>query len=58
MLLIKKVGEHIIVMNETLDVVKDYPDATLSVVGETFIIESNGEKAVELPKSQCAILYK
>lgn len=57
MLILKQVAEHILVMNETLEVIKDFPDATLSVSEETFVIESKGHKAVELPKSQTGVLY-
>lgn len=58
MLFVKKVGEHILLMTETLDVVKDYPDATLSVVGDTLVITSGGCTAVELPKQQVGLIYK
>jgi len=57
MMLIKKVGEHILVMNETLEVVKDFPDATFTIQDETVIIKSKGKTAVELPKSQTGVLY-
>ena len=56
MLLIKQVGEHIILLNENMKVVSDIPDATFEINGETLVIVSKGEKAVELPKSQCGIL--
>lgn len=58
MLLIKKVGEHIILLNEEMKVVSDIPDATFEINGETLVIVSKGEKAVELPKQQVGLLYK
>lgn len=57
MVFIKKVGERVLVMNEMMEVVKEYPDSDFSVVGETLVIESKGTKALELPKSQCGILF-
>lgn len=58
MMVIKQVAEHIIVMNDSLMVVKDIPNAKFKVVGDTLVITQNGEKAMELPKSTTGILYK
>lgn len=57
MLLIKKVGEHIVIINEEMKVVSDIPDATFTIQGETVVIKSKGKTAVELPKSQTGVLY-
>lgn len=57
-MIIKQVAEHIIVMDETLTVVRDIPNANFKVVGDTLVITQNGEKAMELPKENVGIMYK
>ena len=57
-MVIKKVAEHVILMDETLVVVRDIPNANFKVVGDTLVITQNDEKVMELPRGSTAILYK
>ena len=57
-MVIKQVAEHIILMDETLMVVKDIPNAKFKVVGDTLVITQKNEKIMELPKAATGILYK
>lgn len=58
MMVIKQVAENVILMDETLVVVRDIPKAKFKVVGDTLVITQNNEKVMEMPKASTAILYK
>ena len=58
MIIVKKVAEHVIVMNEDFEVKMNVPNAKFKVVGDTIVITQNDEKVMELPRGNTAVLYK
>lgn len=57
-MIIKQVAEHIVLMNDELIVIKDFPSAKFKVVGDTLVITQKNEKVMELPKASTGIMYK
>lgn len=57
MVFLKNVGERVVLFDERLNFVRDYPEGEIIVGDDTIVIMSKGTKALELPKSQTGILF-
>lgn len=58
MLFVKKVGERVVLFDERLDFVKDYPSSKIVVGEERITIENDKGVVLELPKQQVGIMYQ